>query len=120
MNARKILRAQSESHSGGGSAHRLPVIFASRGMRHSVRRLELPFASVCQLTYAWVQNTDQLNLGTRVSTTSGAGAGVSLRLTVPIAQVQITVDKTVDYATDDHPDSLSVTTDQKNRPAPSV
>ncbi|EIW62566.1 uncharacterized protein TRAVEDRAFT_33992 [Trametes versicolor FP-101664 SS1] len=79
MNARKILRAQSESHSGGGSAHRLPVIFASRAMRHS--------------------NADQLNLGTRV---------------------QITVDKTVDYATDDVPDSLSVTTDLKNRATPSV
>ncbi|KAI9059145.1 hypothetical protein FKP32DRAFT_1580453 [Trametes sanguinea] len=69
MNARKILRAQSQSTSGSG--HRLPVIFAGRGMRHS--------------------NADQLNIGTRV---------------------QITVDKTVDYATDDLPDSLS--TDQKN------
>ncbi|KAI0373514.1 hypothetical protein BV20DRAFT_1049916 [Pilatotrama ljubarskyi] len=68
MNARKILRAQSQSQSGSG--HRLPVIFTSRGMRHS--------------------NADQLNLGTRV---------------------QITVDKTVDYATDDLPDSIS--TDQK-------
>ncbi|KAI0328383.1 hypothetical protein GY45DRAFT_1338172 [Cubamyces sp. BRFM 1775] len=68
MNARKILRAQSQSQSGSG--HRLPVIFTGRGVRHS--------------------NADQLNLGTRV---------------------QITVDKTVDYATDDIPDSLS--TDQK-------
>lgn len=85
-------------------------------MRHSVRRL--PFASVRQLIYAWGQNADQLNLGTRVSTTSAVGAGVPL--TVPIAQVQITVDKTVDYATDDVPDSLSVTTDLKNRATPSV
>ncbi|KAI0633820.1 hypothetical protein C8Q77DRAFT_1218072 [Trametes polyzona] len=94
MNARKILRAQSQSQSGSG--HRLPVIFASRAMRHSVRAA-LPFASAHQLTFARSQNADQLNLGTRV---------------------QITVDKTVDYATDDIPDSVS--TDQKDRPASAV
>ncbi|KAI0768815.1 hypothetical protein BD413DRAFT_614302 [Trametes elegans] len=75
MNARRILRAQSESQSASG--HRLPVIFTSRGMRHS--------------------NAEQLNLGTRV---------------------EITVDKTVDYATDDMPDILS--TDQKNPSASRV
>ncbi|KAI0824037.1 hypothetical protein BC628DRAFT_1420465 [Trametes gibbosa] len=75
MNARKILRAQSQSQSGSG--HRLPVIFATRAaMRHS--------------------NADQLDLGTRV---------------------QITVDKTVDYAADDIPESVS---DQKGRPASTV
>ncbi|CDO77625.1 hypothetical protein BN946_scf184946.g18 [Trametes cinnabarina] len=47
MNARKILRAQSQSTSGSG--HRLPVIFAGRGMRHS--------------------NADELNIGTRVQIT---------------------------------------------------
>ncbi|KAH9851398.1 hypothetical protein C2E23DRAFT_886575 [Lenzites betulinus] len=75
MNARKILRAQSQSQSTSG--HRLPVIFASRGMRHS--------------------NADQLNLN---------------------ARVQITVDKTVDYAADDVPESVS--SDRKARQAPSV
>ncbi|KAI0666640.1 hypothetical protein C8Q78DRAFT_440094 [Trametes maxima] len=77
MNARKILRAQSQSQSG--SAHRLPMIFTTRAARHS--------------------NADQLNLGTRV---------------------QITVDKTVDvdYATDDHQES--VLTDQKAPPASRV
>ncbi|OJT15972.1 hypothetical protein TRAPUB_8297, partial [Trametes pubescens] len=65
-------------------------------------------------------NSDGVNLGTRVSTTS-SGAGARTPLTVPmIAQVQITVDKTINYATDDVPDSLSVITDLKDHPASSV
>ncbi len=40
MNARKILRAQSQSQSGSG--HRLPVIFTSRIRRHTVSTLQRP------------------------------------------------------------------------------
>ncbi|OSC99367.1 hypothetical protein PYCCODRAFT_1446822 [Trametes coccinea BRFM310] len=83
MNARKILRAQSQSTSGSG--HRLPVIFAGRGMRHSVRThrtLPISPSLARQLTYwcACSQNADQLNIGTRVRTTSEADVGESLTL----------------------------------------